>query len=148
MYKQVFITKSPQETENIAARLAASLKAGDLIALYGDLGAGKTAFVRGLACGLHCRAEDVTSPTYTILQTYPGRIPLMHFDMYRITSAEDLESTGYYDMLGTEAILAVEWPENIAGELPQRHYTVHLTAGAAETQRLIEIESPEEETEC
>ena len=108
------ITNSPAETEAVGAALAAVLTAGTVIAYEGDLGAGKTAFTRGLARGLGA-AERVTSPTYTIVNEYlSGRLPLFHFDMYRLESAEDLWDIGWEDYLDRGGVCAVEWSENVA----------------------------------
>ena len=109
-----FITKSPEETEALGAALGKRLPAGTVIAYRGDLGAGKTAFTRGLARGLGC-TEQVTSPTYTIVNEYlGGRLPLFHFDMYRLTSSDDLWDIGWEDYLDRSGICAVEWSENVA----------------------------------
>ena len=108
-----FITHSPEETERLGKALAALLQSGDIIAYRGDLGAGKTAFTRGLARGLGCR-EQVTSPTYTIVNEYlSGRLPLFHFDMYRLASSDDLWSIGWEDYLDRGGVCAVEWSENV-----------------------------------
>ena len=107
------ITHSPDETEAVGAKLAELLAPGTVIAYRGDLGAGKTAFTRGLARGLGC-SEQVTSPTYTIVNEYlSGRLPLFHFDMYRLRSAEDLWDIGWEDYLDRGGICAVEWSENV-----------------------------------
>ena len=108
-----YYTHSEAETEALAQRLAPYLDPGTVIAFDGDLGAGKTAFTRGLARGLGI-TERVTSPTYTIVNEYDGRIPLFHFDMYRLTSSEDLFDIGWEDYLERGGILAVEWSENVA----------------------------------
>ena len=109
-----FITNSPEEPEKLGAALGARLPAGTVIAYRGDLGAGKTAFTRGLARGLGC-TEQVTSPTYTIVNEYlGGRLPLFHFDMYRLTSSDDLWDIGWEDYLDRNGICAVEWSENVA----------------------------------
>ena len=108
-----YITHSPEETEEIGAALAQKLNAGTVIAYRGDLGAGKTAFTRGLARGLGYR-ESVTSPTYTIVNEYlGGRLPLFHFDMYRLGSADDLWDIGWEDYLDRGGVCAVEWSENV-----------------------------------
>ena len=108
-----FLTNSPAETEAIGAALGAVLPAGTILAYRGDLGAGKTAFTRGLARGLGY-AEPVTSPTYTIVNEYlGGRLPLFHFDMYRLRCAEDLWDIGWDDYLDRGGICAVEWSENV-----------------------------------
>ena len=108
-----FITHSPAETEAVAQALGKVLQPGTILAYEGDLGAGKTAFTRGLARGLGC-TESVTSPTYTIVNEYlSGRLPLFHFDMYRLRSAEDLWDIGWDDYLDRQGICAVEWSENV-----------------------------------
>ncbi len=109
-----FLTTSPEETEKIGAALGKILTAGTVLAYEGDLGAGKTAFTRGLARGLGC-ADTVTSPTYTIVNEYlSGRLPLFHFDMYRLRSSDDLFDIGWEDYLERGGICAVEWSENVA----------------------------------
>ena len=108
-----YITNSPAETEAVGAALGKILKPGTVIAYRGDLGAGKTAFTRGLARGLGS-SEMVTSPTYTIVNEYPGgRMPLFHFDMYRLASADDLFDIGWEDYLERGGVCAVEWSENV-----------------------------------
>ena len=113
----IFVTNSPEETEALGMRLAAKLRPGTVIAYQGDLGAGKTAFTRGLARGLGAD-EPVTSPTYTIVNEYlTGRMPLFHFDMYRLRSADDLFDIGWEDYLERGGVCAVEWSENVADAL-------------------------------
>jgi len=108
-----YITNSPQETEKIGETLGKILPPGTVLAYRGDLGAGKTAFTRGLARGLGYN-DPVTSPTYTIVNEYlGGRVPLFHFDMYRLTSADDLFDIGWDDYLDRGGICAVEWSENV-----------------------------------
>ena len=110
-------TCSERETEAAGARLAARLHPGSVVALYGGLGMGKTAFVRGMAEGMGLSAE-VSSPTFALVHEYGGTPPLVHFDMYRVNGWEDLDSTGFFDYIGRGAVLAVEWSENIADVLP------------------------------
>ena len=108
-----YITNSPAETEEIGCALGKIVPPGTVIAYRGDLGSGKTAFTRGLARGLGCR-EIVTSPTYTIVNEYlGGRIPLFHFDMYRLRSSDDLFDIGWDDYLDRGGVCAVEWCENV-----------------------------------
>ena len=108
-----FITHSPEETEALGEKLAKILTPGTILAYRGDLGAGKTAFTRGLARGLDCR-EQVTSPTYTIVNEYlGGKLPLFHFDMYRLRCADDLFDIGWDDYLERGGVCAVEWSENV-----------------------------------
>ena len=112
-----FLTNAPEETEAIGAALSNILSPGTVIAYRGDLGAGKTAFTRGLARGLGYQ-EPVTSPTYTIVNEYlGGRLPLFHFDMYRLASSDDLWDIGWEDYLDRGGICAVEWSENVADAL-------------------------------
>ena len=109
-----FITNSPLETEAVGEALGKILKPGSILAYEGDLGAGKTAFTRGLARGLGA-TELVTSPTYTIVNEYlSGRMPLFHFDMYRLASSDDLWDIGWEDYLERGGVCAVEWSENVA----------------------------------
>ena len=113
----VFLTKSPVETERVGEILAEILMPGAVIAYRGDLGAGKTAFTRGLARGLGA-TEQVTSPTYTIVNEYlSGRMPLFHFDMYRLGSADELFDIGWDDYLERGGVCAVEWSENVEDAL-------------------------------
>ncbi|MBR4990795.1 MAG: tRNA (adenosine(37)-N6)-threonylcarbamoyltransferase complex ATPase subunit type 1 TsaE [Oscillospiraceae bacterium] len=112
-----FLTNSPVETEKIGAALGNIIKPGTVIAYRGDLGAGKTAFTRGLARGLGS-SEMVTSPTYTIVNEYlGGRMPLFHFDMYRLASSDDLWDIGWEDYLDRNGVCAVEWSENVEDAL-------------------------------
>ena len=114
-----FITNSPEETEKVGAALGKILTPGTVLAYRGDLGAGKTAFTRGLARGLGY-GEPVTSPTYTIVNEYlGGRLPLFHFDMYRLRSSDDLWDIGWEDYLDRNGICAVEWSENVAEALEE-----------------------------
>ena len=112
-----FLTNSPAETEKVGEALAKILTPGSVIAYRGDLGAGKTAFTRGLARGLGSN-EQVTSPTYTIVNEYlTGRMPLFHFDMYRLRSADELFDIGWDDYLDRGGVCAVEWSENVEDAL-------------------------------
>ena len=127
--------RSPEETERLGARLAEKLVPGTVIAYRGDLGAGKTAFTRGLARGLGCR-EQVTSPTYTIVNEYlSGRIPLFHFDMYRLRSSDDLWDIGWEDYLERGGVCAVEWSENVADAM-ENAVTVNLEKLGENTRRI------------
>jgi tRNA threonylcarbamoyladenosine biosynthesis protein TsaE len=136
-----FTTNSPGETEAIGAALAKVLTPGTILAYRGDLGAGKTAFTRGIARGLGCR-DLVTSPTYTIVNEYlGGRLPLFHFDMYRLGSSDDLWDIGWEDYLDRGGICAVEWSENVEDALENAILvTIHKTG---ENSRKIEIEGGE-----
>ena len=130
-----FITKSPEETEELGQRLGQALQGGEIVAYLGDLGAGKTAFTRGLARGLGCD-EMVTSPTYTIVNEYlGGRLPLFHFDMYRLASADDLWDIGWEDYLERGGVSAVEWSENVA-EAMEGAITVTIEKLGEDTRRI------------
>ena len=120
-------THSVKETERLGELLARRLHAGDVIAMSGDLGAGKTAFVRGLARGLGITAR-VTSPTYTIVNEYEGTLPLFHFDMYRLFGADELDDIGWDDYLKRGGVCAVEWSERAEGLLPDDCIRVAITA--------------------
>ena len=136
-----FITHSPEETEALGERLGKILTPGTILAYRGDLGAGKTAFTRGLARGLGCR-ELVTSPTYTIVNEYlGGRLPLFHFDMYRLRSSDDLFDIGWDDYLERGGICAVEWSENVADAM-EDPVTVTIEK-TGENSRRITIERSE-----
>jgi len=136
-----YITNSPEETEKLGATLGKTIKPGAVIAYRGDLGAGKTAFTRGLARGLGS-CELVTSPTYTIVNEYlGGRMPLFHFDMYRLRSSDDLWDIGWEDYLDRGGVCAVEWSENVADAL---EYPIIITIEKlGEDSRRITIEGGE-----
>ena len=133
-----FITYSPEETELLGQRLGETLSGGEIIAYQGGLGAGKTAFTRGLARGLGISMR-VTSPTYTIVNEYTGgRLPLFHFDMYSLGSAEELFDIGWEDYLARDGVCAVEWSENVQ-EAMQGAITVRMEK-RSENTRCIRIE--------
>ena len=133
-----FETFSPEETEAVGAALAQRLTPGTVIAFQGDLGAGKTAFTRGLARGLGCD-ESVTSPTYTIVNEYlSGKMPLFHFDMYRLRCADDLFDIGWEDYLERGGVCAVEWSENVSDAIEDAVMVTIQKTG--DTSRCITIE--------
>lgn len=121
-----YISHSVEETEALGVRLGRALQSGAVIAYRGGLGMGKTAFTRGLARGLGCRAR-VTSPTFTIVNEYPGPLPLYHFDMYRLADADALFDIGWEDYLDRRGVCAVEWSENVAEALPEDTIFVTIT---------------------
>ncbi|MBR7133171.1 MAG: tRNA (adenosine(37)-N6)-threonylcarbamoyltransferase complex ATPase subunit type 1 TsaE [Clostridia bacterium] len=122
---EIFISDSPQKTEEIAFGLAKTLKGGEVIAFRGDLGAGKTCFTRGLSSGLGFEGE-VTSPTFALINEYlGGRLPLYHFDMYHISCWEELYSCGFFEYIEQGGVVAAEWSENIENALPDN--TVYVT---------------------
>lgn len=131
-----FITKSPEETERLGERLGRTLHGGEVIAYLGDLGAGKTAFTRGLARGLDIPMR-VTSPTYTIVNEYTGgRLPLFHFDMYRLGSSDELFDIGWEDYLLRGGVCAVEWSENVRDAM-ENAITVAIEKTDDETRRIM-----------
>lgn len=139
-----YITNAPQETEALGERLAQKLEPGDVIAYTGDLGAGKTAFTRGLARGLGISTR-VTSPTFTIVNEYEGgRLPLFHFDMYRLGSSEELYDIGWEDYLSRGGVCAVEWSEIVTDALETSAIRVDIRRGETDAQRLITITGVEE----
>ncbi|MGI6268059.1 MAG: tRNA (adenosine(37)-N6)-threonylcarbamoyltransferase complex ATPase subunit type 1 TsaE [Acutalibacteraceae bacterium] len=133
-----FISHDFNQTEMIGQKLAKKLKKGDVVALFGGLGMGKTAFVRGLAKGLSIN-EDVSSPTFSIVHDYGGNPALIHFDMYRVNTWEDLNTTGFFDYLDLNEILAIEWSENIESALPQNSIYVEISKGESDDDRIIKI---------
>ena len=134
----VYITRSAAETEALGAALAPSLRPGDVVALYGGLGMGKTAFVRGIASVLAPQAE-VSSPTFALVHEYGGHPPLVHFDMYRVENWDDLYSTGFWEYADAGAVTVVEWSENIEGALPDTAIRVRFER-LSEHERRIKTE--------
>ena len=114
----IYYSGKTEDTEKLGEALSRVLRAGDVIAMTGDLGAGKTAFVRGLARGLGIRSR-VTSPTYTVVNEYEGTLPLFHFDMYRLSGPDDLYGIGWDDYLRRGGVCAVEWSERAEDLLPE-----------------------------
>lgn len=136
------ISNSTGCTEELGARIAGVLKGNEIIAMFGDLGAGKTAFTRGLCRGLDIN-DGVSSPTFAIVNAYSGKFPVYHFDMYRVTDADDLFATGYYDYLGT-GVVVIEWSENIESELEPDCIRIKITKTDNENERIFEIEGLDE----
>ncbi len=121
-----YLTASEDETRRVGRELAAALQAGDVVLLYGDLGAGKTAFTKGLAEGLGAATDDVSSPTFTLMQEYRGgRLPLFHVDLYRLNDPREIEDLGL-DEIAADGVLAIEW----ADKLPTRLKPPPATDGA------------------
>ena len=135
-----YTTHSPAETHALAKALGQHLEKGTCIAFFGDLGAGKTTFTRGLAEGLGL-PDLVSSPTFALVNEYhaPGCISVYHFDMYRVTSPEALETTGFWDYPAEDSIFVIEWAENIEEELPENALRISI-AGSGEQPRTITIE--------
>ena len=137
-----FITRSPEQTAALGRRLAQVLPGGALIAFTGGLGAGKTAFCRGLAEGLGC-TDPVSSPTFAIVNYYRGSRPMAHFDLYRIHSDADLAAAGFYDYLDSGTVIAAEWSENCAGTLALENPVTVDIARIDDTTRRITIGNAE-----
>ncbi|MBQ8027308.1 MAG: tRNA (adenosine(37)-N6)-threonylcarbamoyltransferase complex ATPase subunit type 1 TsaE [Clostridia bacterium] len=137
-----FVTDSPETTHKLGKALGAKLRRGDVVAFFGGLGMGKTAFTRGIAdgMGLDCH---VSSPTFAIVNVYNGSPKLCHFDMYRIDGWDDLCTTGFFEYLEDDAVLAVEWSENIENVLPENTLFVTITNGTGETERIFTFEGDE-----
>ena len=139
---------SEQQTREAARSMASSLQRGDVVALYGELGAGKTQFVKGLCDGFHVR-DAVTSPTFVILNRYSGvdgrnkEIFLFHFDLYRVQSAEEIYDLGYEEFLFGNGICVVEWAERLGTLLPSRRYDVKIAFGEGADERRISIDRVE-----
>ena len=142
-------THSADETQALGQKLASRLAPGDVIAYFGDLGAGKTAFTRGLAQGLGI-TDPVTSPTYTIVNEYlSGRIPLFHFDMYRLSSSDELFDIGWEDYLSRGGVCAVEWSENVEDALQDAiRVTIEKDADEPDTRPITITGGPRFEDPC
>ncbi len=138
---QKFITKSPEETERLAERIANTLEGTELIAMFGDLGAGKTAFTRGLAKGLGID-DGVSSPTFALVHEYSGKYTVYHFDMYRVTSWDDLYTTGFFDYMDS-GVMVIEWSENIVDFLPENRINITIKH-LSENEREITVEGARE----
>ena len=137
-------TASPAETVAFAEQVGKRLHAGDVIAYFGGLGVGKTTFTRGLAKGMGL-PDVVSSPTFAVVHEYEGGVlPVYHFDMYRISDAEDLYSCGFYDYLGC-GILALEWSENIVEALPEDFIKIEISRGNADNVRKFVVEGADTE---
>jgi tRNA threonylcarbamoyladenosine biosynthesis protein TsaE len=137
--KQLLVTESfsSDETEAIASELASVLKSGDVIALYGPLGAGKTTFVKGLAAGLGC-VKGVRSPTFSLINEYPGPMPLFHIDFYRLEGDAEIDDLGWTEYLDSGGVTAIEWPEKVKKMLPSKRFEVYLSF-YDENTRMVEI---------
>ena len=135
------ITRSPEETIAFAHKIGSLLKKGDVIAYTGGLGAGKTTFTRGLATGAGLE-DEVTSPTFALINEYRGKLNIYHFDMYRIESMDDLETTGFFDYPAEDSVFVIEWSENIREALPENTVYINIERIDDET-REITVEGDE-----
>ncbi|MCI6825597.1 MAG: tRNA (adenosine(37)-N6)-threonylcarbamoyltransferase complex ATPase subunit type 1 TsaE [Ruminococcus bromii] len=132
------ISNSSDETEQIGEKIGEKLTGTEVIALFGGLGMGKTAFTRGLCSALGIN-EGVSSPTFALVNEYSGKFKVYHFDMYRVDTWDDLYSTGFFDYIGN-GILVIEWSENIEGALPENTVRITINRGDSDNQRIFEIE--------
>lgn len=135
------VSHNTEETENIGRKIAQKLDGNEVIALFGGLGMGKTAFTRGIAAGLDA-GDSVSSPTFALVNEYSGKYNIYHFDMYRVTTWEDLYSTGFFDYIDT-GVLVIEWSENIEGALPENAIRITIDKGNSDNERIFEIEGVE-----
>lgn len=135
------ISHSAEETEKIGFEIAKRLNGNEVIALFGGLGMGKTAFTRGLSRGLGVDC-GVSSPTFALVNEYSGKYNIYHFDMYRVSTWDDLYSTGFFDYLET-GVLVIEWSENIEGALPDNAIRISISKGSSDNERIFEIEGVE-----
>lgn len=133
------ITNSANATEALGKKVAAKLHGGEVIALFGGMGMGKTAFTRGLASGLGVES-GVSSPTFALMHEYRGKFTIYHFDMFRIDTWDDLSSTGFFDCLDHGGIVIIEWSENIENALPPEAVKIHISRGKNENERIFEFE--------
>lgn len=136
-----YISHSVEETEQIAMNLASKLKGDEVIAFFGGLGMGKTAFTRGVCKGLGFN-DGVQSPTFSLVNQYDAKYTVYHFDMYRINTYDDLYSTGFFDYIDT-GVLIIEWSENIENALPDEYIRIEISHGNSENERIINIEGIE-----
>jgi len=129
-------SRSCEDTRSAGRNLAADLRPGDCILLEGGLGAGKTEFARGLAEGLGVSPDEVRSPTFTLVNIYSGRLPVYHIDLYRIEKATELRELGLEEILGTDGVAIVEWPERLGAYRPKRALTVRLMDLGGESREI------------
>lgn len=137
------LSRSPADTETVGFRIGRLLRAGMLVKLYGDLGAGKTTMVKGIARAFGIEKNDVISPSYTIITEYESSLRFYHLDLYRIAGSRDLESTGVWDCIGENSVTVVEWPEHAEDELPKDALSVRILHKGL-NEREIEIDGIDE----
>lgn len=134
--KEVIITRSVEETMDLGKKMADRLKSGDVISLSGPLGAGKTCFIKGLAMGLGINVNDVRSPSFTLVNELYGRLPLYHFDLYRMKSINELYEIGWDDYLMRDGVTVVEWGEKAENMLPHESILIEIAIISDETRRI------------
>ena len=139
MYTRTLLSQSPEETHRLGIELGKSLDAGDLVALTGELGSGKTCLIQGIAVGLDIlNPKQVTSPTFTLINEYQGRVPIYHFDLYRINKLEELFDLGFEEYFYGKGVTLVEWAEKILDWLPPQRLSIYLKI-LSERQRQIQL---------
>ncbi|MBU0467810.1 MAG: tRNA (adenosine(37)-N6)-threonylcarbamoyltransferase complex ATPase subunit type 1 TsaE [Candidatus Omnitrophica bacterium] len=144
MKKIRILSKSQQETKDFGEKFASSIKAGDIICLFGDLGSGKTTLVKGLAKGLHISPKKVHSPTFTLMNVYEGRksFPIFHFDLYRIEDTNEIFSLDYEEYLFGDGVAIIEWAEKLENLMPKNYYSFELKH-KSENERSITVTKKE-----
>ena len=141
MPKASLISDSPQETIGLAAKFAKNLKAGDIVFLQGELGAGKTVFTKGMAKALKVDPQKVVSPTFVLMNYYEGKLPLYHFDLYRLEKEEELKTVQFDEYFYGKGISVIEWPERLGALAPRDHWLVEMSH-KSEHQRQVCISYP------
>lgn len=135
--KKEFVTHSPEETIAEGRKIAGELKPGDVVCLKGDLGAGKTHFVKGMAAGLSIDPNSVQSPTYTLIHEYKGRLPLYHFDCYRMESPQEALEIGAEEYFYGEGVCVIEWPEQIEALVPPGALWISIKTTGKKTRKFV-----------
>ena len=139
------VTRSPEETAAFAGRLGAAAEAGAVLCLVGDLGAGKTLFTQGFARGLGVTGE-VTSPTFALMNQYNGRLPVTHFDLYRLDREEELDDIGFYEYAEDgRGVVLIEWADKFPDALPEPHIRLEIERGETENERRLTFSATEED---
>ncbi|MBN2780618.1 MAG: tRNA (adenosine(37)-N6)-threonylcarbamoyltransferase complex ATPase subunit type 1 TsaE [Candidatus Marinimicrobia bacterium] len=140
--RYIFISKSPGDTVALGSRIASQFRPNDVVALYGDLAAGKTTFTQGVCTRLHAD-QPATSPTFTLINEYSGDLPIFHFDCYRIKHPDEIIMLGFDEYLEKDGVVLIEWPENIAAHIPEDCLELHLSYVDDHTREIV-IRSPRE----
>lgn len=134
----IFKTNSPEQTFEFGKKLAQLVTPGFVLCLQGNLGAGKTLFVQGLASGLDT-SDSVTSPTFTLLNVYQAKLTIFHFDLYRLEHPDELQDIGFYEYTATDGVAVIEWPDKFSEQLPSEHLWIEITPGESMSERQIQI---------
>ena len=139
------VTHAPEETAALAERLGAAAEAGTVLCLVGDLGAGKTLFTQGFAKGLGV-TEDVTSPTFALMNQYMGRLPVTHFDLYRLEREEELDEIGFYEFAEDDrSVVLIEWADKFPDAMPEPHLRLTIKRGGGDDERELTFSATEED---